>query len=50
MKVEKSFLLRLHLAHITLGREKDPFYMSIRNPRTPKIQGIPNIDPVIPKS
>ena len=26
-----------YLAHITLGRKKDPFYINIRNPIPPKV-------------
>ena len=33
------------LAHITLGRNMDPFYINIRNPIPQKVNRIPNIDP-----
>ena len=29
---------RVYLAHITVGRKKDPFYINIRNPKHPKIR------------
>ena len=35
------------LAHITLGRQKDPFFINIRNPIPQKVSRIPNIDPVL---
>ena len=31
--------IRLYLAHVTLGKEKDPFCMNVRNPIAQKYKG-----------
>ena len=33
------------LAHISLGRKKDPSYINMKNPNPQEVQRIPNIDP-----